>query len=340
MLNAEEVLETPGTFTRQFPSFALGTSSFSIEVWIKYLYFDTWNAATPRSGIGFWGDRGTTTPPPPVAAMEFGPSPIVHALIDTQSVVSSAALTVPRGWHHWTMNFKATGTTSTVYLDGVLQATLAIANFPWGGADSTYSFGPLVGVNGGSGAANPGACEFDLAASTDPGGTNPESLTDDFTNFGFPHVPVIIGPIAVHFAGSSPSPILTVAQMADSMARRDVQELNSSGGRDVIYRWRNIGFDDGISWDREPRHGLRGITDLVGVPIGIPRGADGTVRVNTEATLSPGAVGDNTFSLQTVATYGQERDSSAIVVADGMRGWAVFGTDPFFSQGGGVPPGL
>ena len=304
-----------------FPLVTIGTSDLSFEFWFKNALGGVGNSDV-SSIVGFVDDRASVTA---LAALDeddaiWNPPGGTFAFVSkTQNV---------RGWHYWTVNFDRSANME-LFLDGTSLGTASIA------ADVALDvgarpWGPLVSLDF-IGGTVPGFGAFDLPASTDPGGDFPESLTDPFTDFSFPHMFGVLGPIALHVGGS---PLLTAANMASAMANRDVNEFGS--GTEIIYRWKNIEFDDDPSWDFNKRHGMRGYTDYPTMQLGMARGADGSVRVPNAAA---GATVAEALGLQTVETYGQNSNFDP-VPADGMRGWAPLGADQFFTQGGSVPPGL
>lgn len=319
-----QILEKSG----RYPSVALGLSDFSIEAWVKLVQYNPWSGADTRSGIGFWETRASDSDE--IAIMEFFPDPVVNFHDGSTFAPGSIFMQKPRGWHYWVMNFDRSAL-CTIFLDGVIEDSFDISVAPL--SLGSKFFMPLGGGPDFDVGASPGGTVWDRRARSDPGGDFPESLKDPFTQFEFLHVLAQIGPIALHVGGAKP--LLDAADMSNAMSRRNVNELGS--GTEIIYRWSDIQFDEGPLWDHDTRHAIRGVSDFAGRRFGCPRGTDETVRVPNAAA---GATAGESMVLQTTSQYGQQFDFAVATVEDGFRGWTGFAADPFFSSGGGVPPGL
>jgi len=318
------ILVSPVSGTR-FPSIVVGTENFAIEFWAKFFSFAEFDNDA-YMGIGF---TGTGNGPFGFLSFVGGASPIRPTYADGAAVTAGGFLAAPRGWHHWVINFEKVGTGNmTTHLDGTVVDTTAIPS----GTSGTMSFHPLAFSSPGTvGDVTDGTDDFDVSIATDPGGTFPDSLTDPFTVFDFPHLPCVIGPIAMH-VGVELSGVLSTTEIADSIARRDVH--NFVNDTEILYRWKDIVFDNARRWDGNRRHAIRGITDFADHAVGIPRGLDSSIRVPDLSN----AGSDHPLRLQTTEIYGQETVASLTAVQDGLRGWHAFMTDPFFATGGGAPP--
>jgi hypothetical protein len=322
-------MTTPVVGTR-FPAIELGTKDISIEWWMNYYVMQDINSGDDTQLIGFPKTR-TGADVITMAGFNWVGNPALAKSSfndSTSGALQSASLIIPRGWHHWVINIDRNDTQNMfTYLDGTLLDTKDISAQI---ADmGTRSFVPMGFL--GSSSGSPGLIMdtdegWDLTVATDPG-----DLTSNFLDFDFPHVPVALGPIALNVHASLA--LITQSEMWDSIKARSV--IDYSGITQVIYDWKNIEFDNEESWDTNPRHAFRGITDFPNGPIGIPRGADETVRIPNESSGS----GDP-LRLQTTATYGQDSEAGLVAVQDGLRGWHAFSTDQFFNRGGGVGPGL
>lgn len=314
-------------FAASYPNAAL-----SLEWWMKFNTFTNINDSGDSVGIGWWrngsdGTGGAGSAGSVIAAglelTSTGPQAI---RIDGSGTTRSSSITIPRGWHHWaiTQDPSPGSDNMITYIDGVVVNTTSIS----GGSIPAWSPARTPMVHMASGGVQGHVAGWDVSAAADPGGSFPGSLTDPYTTFTHQRMPCVIGPVAFYVTSSAN--LLTVANMATSMSRRSV---GFGTGLVETMDWTAIAWEDTPTWDFNPRHIYRGISDLPDRQIAIP--------VATNSNVSIG-----TILFQTLTEYGQDNDLTATTTSTlvagktGLRGWCAFMADPFFGTGGGVPPGL
>lgn len=299
--------------------------TLSLEWWMKFNTFANINDSGDSVGIGWWrnGSDGTGDPGSAGSVIAMGlelTSTGPQAIrIDGTGTTRSSSIAIPRGWHYWAIT-QDPATNMIVFIDGTAVSTTSIS----GGSIPSWRPTRTPMVHMASGGVQGNVAGWDVPAATDPGGNYPESLTDDFTVFTHQRMPCVIGPVA--FYGN----ILPASAMAQAMIRRGV----GFGVSPLeIMDWETVEWTDDPSWDFNPRHIYRGISDLPDQQVAIPRAENSNVKI-----------GEVRF--QTLTSYAQDNDTTATTASTlvtgktGLRGWCAFMSDPFFSSGGSVPPGL
>ena len=295
----------------RFPSQSLGTSDFSMEFWLNF-----WGNSDPGSpddhwDIGWPADR--TTPSSfdheiaMVAFLNWSPQVVVDDLLGGGPIIGGFLPVPTAGWHYWAINFDRSALCS-IFIDGELVHSFDISGV-------AGSMGSRIFVPSGMNAGDQGPPDF-------PG----SYVGDAYVGGG-------VGPIATHVGGSAP--LLTADNMAEAMRCRDVNFFDD--GDELIYRWTNIEFDEGPEWEFDREKIWFFMSELPPIPIAAPVGPDESVRCRSQGTSSGLA---DSIRFQTVARYGK-RDTFVPTTPElDMQAWSCFGSDPFFSTGGGVPPSL
>jgi hypothetical protein len=121
-----------------------------------------------------------------------------------------------------------------------------------------------------------------------------------------------MGPIAMH------NRLMTSAEINESFQQRRVQNIASV--TQVLWDWRYVTGMAG--WDFTEANLVHIWSSMVDLPMGIPRGAAGTVTVPDQSGNG------NDLTIPTRATYGTPY--GPLDGAPDVRGWVAFIADPFW----------
>ena len=306
-----------------------------IEAWIKFHKFSSLNTGSNLMGIGAFAVSAGDTLGDASTFLHFGLE-IVNTGIrpyteGTDGALPGATVAPPTGWHYYVVTSNQVDT-MLFYIDGVLQSTTSIEGYGAVATLALHTYNVPLGHMTATTASIGDVDGWDVAASTDPGGSFPDSLTDPFTTYAHLSMPCMVGPVAMH-RGT----VFTTAVMKAAMNRRGVTSGSGLSGAQnyaTPYYWQDILFDIGNRrrttdvdipfeptlgprWDFNPRHSYRGITDypsMVG-PVGIPVGLDGNVGVPPRspfigATILPTTNNLGHFTPSTSTRYGQKNDTT------------------------------
>lgn len=278
-------------------SFAMGTSDFAIEYWLCNKAYELGDPSHQGQTIVGFASIVSSAVFFRAGANHSGMTP-VGQYFDGVGRVSTGDGPIEVDWHHYVLNYDRSGNLSLI-MDGATQGTVAINTTSL----ASFPFYPLSGLNSGD--------------------------EDDLVFLAR------VGPVAVH-SGT----LLTAAQINTSIQNRYVNNLSQTI---LLYDWKGIfghtGWTTGdpVNTTLEDEENALA-TELPGAityrlrdPFYAPVGANGTVVV-------PDLSGSgNDFAVPTAATYtAVSYTSSSLGNPQAAQAQAIFGSDHFFSSGGGL----